>query len=112
MTVAIKILSASKFNEILLNIIFTISKYFICKRLIKFNVSSKLNIVDAIWHKGQEDCIICLTSDYYLRYFKLKNPKIQYKEYHLLNTLSNSNLDQITSDQSSSKGFFYTLYCF
>jgi len=73
-------------------------------RSIKFTLSPKLNIVDALWHKKEsDDCVVCLTDDYYLRFFKVKNPKIQFKEYHLANVISQSNLEQVTNEKSGIK---------
>ena len=70
-------------------------------RSVKLTISPKLNIVDALWHKNEKsDTVVCLTSDYCLRFFKVKNPKMQYKEFHLNNVISDSNLQQYTGDKS------------
>lgn len=70
-------------------------------RSVKFTISPKLNIVDALWHKNEKsDTVVCLTSDYCLRFFKAKNPKIQCKEFHLNNVISDSNLQQCTGEKS------------
>jgi len=68
---------------------------------VKFAISSKLSIIDAIWHnKDRDDCIVCLTNDYYLRYFNVKNPKIQFKEYYLANVHTQTNLEQLNNDKT------------
>ena len=69
------------------------------QRSIVFSINSKLNIVDAIWHvRHNDDCVLCLTNDYNMRFFKVKNPKIQMKEFHLASVFSQSNLDQMASE--------------
>ena len=60
-------------------------------RSVKFKINTKVDIVDAIWHKksadSNDDWIVCLTSDNNLRYFKAKNPNILLKEFHLTSNL-------------------------
>lgn len=70
----------------------------ICKS-VKFKLNTKLDIIDSIWHRREDDeSVICLTNDHNLRFFKSKNPNILYKEYHL-----ETSYTQIDMELKSSK---------
>lgn len=79
-------------------------KSVICKS-VKLNVSKNLDIIDGIWHSSNRDpnVVICLTSDSYLRFFKIGGFTLtaansswhhQFKEFHLDKTYSKTSLSR------------------
>jgi hypothetical protein len=69
-------------------------------RSIKLNLNNRANVIDAQWHPKQahgpssiDDCVVCLTSNNNLRFYKVSSPNHHFKEFHI----DQSNLDTIVS---------------
>lgn len=72
----------------------------ICKS-IRLNLNKKSNLLDAIWHQSDSnECIICLTSEQDLQFFKITHPNHSYKELSLNNYLN------MVDDAISNRGLF------
>jgi len=79
---------------------------------VKLNVSKNLDIIDGIWHSSNRDpnVVICLTSDSYLRFFKIGGFTLtaansswhhQFKEFHLDKTYSKTSLSRELTSKGS-----------